>query len=399
MTPSHGKDQARDDSGASGQRCGKILLLVTEDWFALSHFKPLIATLRGIADEVVLATRSSGRFGELEALGARVVPFDFRRSSLSPFEQAGTVRRLARLIRDEAPDVTHAVAMQPMVLAATALRLAPQCRVVMHLTGLGFLGISEGLAARVIRPLAFTALSGILSRDDAWLIAENPDDRDYLTENGIPIGNRSTVLGGAGIDVSAYPALPQPQSRPVSAAFVGRIIRSKGIEVLAEAARYLHASKHDLDLRLYGKIDHDNPDAIRSSQLDGWQRDGLLDWRGHVADVREVWVDTHICVLPAITREGMPRAVLEAAASARPLVVTDVPGCRHFVRDGIEGRVVPPGDAQALAHALAELTSDHALRAEMGKAARARVLDGFTLAHVQAGIRCAYAGLLKQRTL
>lgn len=399
MTPSHRRDQARDENRAIAQRCGKILLLVTEDWFALSHFKPLIATLREIADEVVIATRSSGRFRELESLGARVVPFDFRRSSLSPFEQTGTVRKLARLIRDEKPDVTHVVAMQPMVLASMALRLAPGCRVVMHLTGLGFLGISEGLAARVIRPLAFAALRGILNRDNAWLIAENPDDRDYLTENGILLGNRSTILGGAGIDASAFPALLQPQSRPVSAAFVGRLIRSKGIEVLAEAARYLHDSKHDLDLKLYGKIDADNPDAIKSSQLDGWQRDGLLDWRGHVADVREVWADTHICVLPAITREGMPRALLEAAASARPLIVTDVPGCRHFVRDGIEGRVVPPGDAKALAHALAELTSDHALRAEMGMAARARVLHGFTLAHVQAGIRRAYAGLLEQRTL
>lgn len=399
MTPSHRSHQARGHDHASGRRCGKILLLVTEDWFALSHFRPLIATLREIADEVVIATRSSGRFSELEALGARVVAFDFRRSSLSPLEQAGTVRRLAHLIRDERPAVTHAVAMQPMVLAALALRMAPQCRVVMHLTGLGFLGISEGLAARAIRPLAFAALGGILNRDNSWLLAENPDDRDYLTENGISVGNRSTVLGGAGIDVSAYPALPPPQALPVSAAFVGRLIRSKGIEVLAEAARHLKTSKHNVQLRLYGKIDHDNPDAIKSSQLDGWQRDGLLDWRGHVADVREVWADTHICVLPAITREGMPRAVLEAAASARPLIVTDVPGCRHFVRDGIEGRVVPPCDGLALAHALAELTSDHTLRIEMGTAARTRVLDGFTLTHIQDGIRCAYAGLLTQRTL
>ncbi|CFX18569.1 putative glycosyltransferase, group 1 [Candidatus Filomicrobium marinum] len=378
------------------QHSGKILLLISEDWFALSHFKPLIATLREFANEVVIATRSSGRFDELEALGARVVPFDFRRSSLSPLRQAGTVRSLAQLIAQEQPDVVHVVAMQPMVLSALALRMAPRCRVVMHLTGLGFLGISEGMAARVIRPAAFAALGGILGRPDTWLLAENPDDRAYLTNNGIKIGTRSTVLGGAGIDIEAYPALPPPTSTVASTAFVGRIIRSKGLETLAEAARILRHDGTKITLKLYGKIDHDNPDAISEAQVAQWQREGLLVWHGHVSDVRDVWADTDICVLPAITREGMPRAVLEAAACSRPLIVTDVPGCRHFVRNAVEGYVVPAGDAQALATALARLVREPNLRVEMGKAARERVLSGFTLEHVQEGIRSAYSALLAQ---
>lgn len=380
----------------NAQQCGKILLLISEDWFALSHFKPLIATLREFADEVVIATRSSGRFDELIALGARVVPFDFRRSSLSPLQQAGTVRSLARFIAQERPNVVHVVAMQPMVLSALALRLAPRCRVVMHLTGLGFLGISDGMAARVIRPVAFTALGGILRRPDTWLLAENPDDRAYLTDNGIKIGTRSTLLGGAGIDVEAYPAQPPPASIIASTAFVGRIIRSKGLEVLAEAARILRGNGTDMTLKLYGKIDHDNPDAISDAQVQQWQREGLLAWHGHVSDVRDVWAATDICVLPAITREGMPRAVLEAAASARPLIVTDVPGCRHFVRDGVEGYVIPAGDPSALATALARLAHDPDLRIKMGNAARERVLSGFTLEHVQDGIRSAYSALLTQ---
>ena len=374
--------------------CRKILLLVTEDWFALSHFKPLIGALRETAHELVVATRSSGRVSEIAALGARVVAFDFRRSSLQPLEQAATVGRLARLIRAERPDVVHVVAMQPMVLTSLALRLVSVPRVVMHLTGLGFLGISNSRSARYIRPAAFAALAGVLRRNSTWLLAENPDDVAYLAENGAEAGQRVTILGGAGIDREAFPAQAPRGKGPPVAAFVGRMIRSKGLDTLVAAQRRLAAEGIPLALALYGKSDVDNPDAIAPAEIEGWQRQGLVTWHGHVSDIRAVWAGADIAVLPAITREGMPRAVLEAAASARPLIVTDVPGCRHFVRDGMEGLVVPPGDATALADALALLARDGEMRHRLGMAARQRVLSGFTIGDVEAGIHRAYAHLL-----
>ena len=105
-------------------------------------------------------------------------------------------------------------------------------------------------------------------------------------------------------------------------------------------------------LELYGGTDADNPEAVTAEELKAWCAKRDARWLGHVEDVREVWRHADIFVLPARSREGMPRALLEAAASARPLVVTDVPGCRHFVRDGVEGFVVPPENADALANCL-----------------------------------------------
>jgi glycosyltransferase involved in cell wall biosynthesis len=148
-----------------------------------------------------------------------------------------------------------------------------------------------------------------------------------------------------------------------------------------------------LNVSLYGKTDDDNPEGVAIEQLKAWHGDGHVNWHGYVSDIGEIWRRSDIAVLPAITREGMPRAVLEAAASARPLIVTDVPGCRHFVRHGIEGLVVPPGNADALADALAELALDANLRSRLGAAARQRVLEGFTIEQVAAATREAYQRL------
>ena len=372
------------------RRYRKILVCITEDWFALSHFRPLMRTLAGLADEVVVACRSSGRMGEIRALGCRTIDFDFQRSSLQPMVQADVVRRLVRLIRDEQPDVVHAIAMQMLVVTSIATRMAHVPHTVLHLTGLGFLGISEGVVARVIRPLAIRQLAYTLRAPGSWLLAENPDDVAFLREGGADAGARLTILGGAGIDEREFPAQPPTGNvRPV-AAFVGRMIRSKGVDVLVDAQRRLSDRGIALDVALYGKTDDDNPQGVPQAELDAWARQGGVTWHGHVSDIRSVWARSDIAVLPAITREGLPRSVLEAAASARPLIVTDVPGCRHVVRDGIDGMIVPPSDSAALADALARLVGDIALRERMGAAARERVLSGFTIAHVEAGIREAY---------
>ena len=372
----------------------KILVCITEDWFALSHFKPLLSTLVEQGGEVVVACRSSGRMGEIQALGCRTVDFDFRRSSLKPGAQADVVRRLAALIGGEKPDVLHGIAMQVLVVASIATRFAPVPHVVLHLTGLGFLGISTGLAARVIRPVAMRELARTLRAPGNWLLAENPDDVAFLLEGGADAGSRLTILGGAGIDEMEYPVQPPPGNSVPVAAFVGRMIRSKGVDVLVEAQRMLAGRGVALDVALYGKADEDNPEAVSRAELEAWARQGGVTWHGHVSNVREVWARSDIAVLPAVTREGLPRSVLEAAASGRPLVVTDVPGCRHVVRRDVDGLIVTPGNARALADALALLAGDGALRARMGAAARQRVLDGFTIGHVQAGIREAYARLL-----
>jgi glycosyltransferase involved in cell wall biosynthesis len=195
------------------------------------------------------------------------------------------------------------------------------------------------------------------------------------------------------VDPQAFAALPPPGNDVPIAAFVGRMIRPKGIDVLMQAHDTLRQRGTALRLELYGAADADNPEAITADVLTAWCAQHEARWLGHVTDVQEVWRHADIFVLPARSREGMPRALLEAAACARPLVVTDVPGCRHFVRDGVEGFIVPPEDAEALANALVRLARDPELRLRMGEAARLRLLHGFTEAHVKESLRAAYASM------
>jgi len=375
--------------------CRKVVLCVTEDWFVLSHFRPLIAVLREVAHAVVVVTRSSGRLTEIEALGVRVIDFDFHRSSSHPMREAQSAWSLARILEAESADVVHLVAMKPAVLGGLALKLVPSCHVVVHMTGLGLLGFGTGRLLQLYRAGALRLLASTLRRPTSYLLVENPDDLALLRSGGVDPGPRFAILGGAGVDSEAFQALPPPRNSGPVAAFVGRMIRPKGVDVLMQAQDRLSKRGVRLRLELYGQADMESTEALSRDDLISWCSKRDAGWFGHVDDIREVWRRADIFVLPARSREGMPRALLEAAACARPLVVTDVPGCRHFVRDGGEGFVIPPEDAEALANALERLARDPELRLRMGEAARLRLLHGFTEAHVKHSLRATYSSMLR----
>jgi glycosyltransferase involved in cell wall biosynthesis len=390
----HSTRSAASEREPFSELCQKILVLITEDWFALSHFQPLIGVLREVARDVVVVTRSSGRLGELEAIGVRVIDFDYRRSSSNPLGGAASAWELARILEAEAPDAVHMVSMKPVILGGLALKLVPARHMVVHMTGLGLLGFGTGVLLRAYRAGALRLIGSMLRKPSAFLLVENADDLALLRKKAADPGARFAILGGAGVDPEAYPPLPQPSNDVPIAAFVGRMIRPKGVDVLIEAFDLLKSRGERLQLELCGESDDENPDAIVSQVLEAWCAKSGARWLGYVKDVREVWRRADIFVLPARSREGMPRALLEAAASARPVVVTDIPGSRHFVRDGVEGFIVPPEDAAALADALQKLARDPDLRLRMGEAARLRLMQGFTEAQVKQSLRAAYLSLL-----
>lgn len=379
--------------------CERILVVITEDWFALSHFRPLLRQLRALAREVVVATRSSGRLNEIEALGVRAVDLDMRRGSFDPLGQAAVTRNLARLIEGLRPDVVHAISLQPMLLASLALlrsRHKPSA-IVLHITGLGYIVASNSPKARLVRHVTFALMRRSLQQSRVWLLAENPDDIAFALSRGVGVPSRTTIIPGAGVDKDEFAALPPPCNAIPRAAYVGRLIRSKGVETLVEAHRILAERGVALDLTICGAPDTSNPDRVTAETLADWRQRHGIRLAGHIVDVRTVWADADIAAVPTLGGEGIPRALLEAAACARPIVASDVSGCRHFVRDGVEGFLIAAGDPARLADRLERLVADPALRERMGIAARERFLSGYTTEAVEAALCEAYISLTLER--
>ncbi len=380
-------------SGASSKKT-RVMFVITQDWFFLSHFRHLADMVNSDPDlegEIITTVGADGP--GLEALGLEVHDVDFRRSSFSLLSSAGICLKIASVLRRRRPDIVHFIALKPIFTGGFASLLSPGAARVFHVTGMGYMADGKGLLAGLRRNVFFRLLAFLFRRPGGWLLVENPDDLEFLGRYGVSPRNRVGMLGGAGVDPDHYHAMPELSPPPV-AAFVGRMIWSKGVDVLVAAGDLLHQRSVALDIELYGEPDLANPNAITLQTIEEWNMKSNLNWHGSVDDVRRVWRQCDICVVPTRTREGMPRAMLEAASCARALIVADVPGCRHFVRHGTEGLVVPPNDPVALADALQKLALDPALRQKMGRAARRRVLQFYTQDHVRKGVSSVYEKLI-----
>jgi glycosyltransferase involved in cell wall biosynthesis len=205
------------------------------------------------------------------------------------------------------------------------------------------------------------------------------------------VPERTAVVPGAGIDLALYPELPAPANATVQVAFAGRMLKSEGPQVLVEAHRLLRARGVAIDLALWGDAETGGAggEAIARETLVAWGAEDGIIWHGRTGDGAGIWRAADIAAVPALGGKDMPRAMLEAAACGRPLVVSDVPGCRQLVRAGVEGLVVAPGEAAPLAEALARLAGDRAWRLEAGAAARRR-LQHCSEDAVRATIRAVY---------
>lgn len=372
----------------------RLLFVVTEDWFFVSHFLSVAVAARdaGFDVAVTVRVRDEALRHRIEAAGIRVVPSHHERGHFGPLAMLRQALGFARLFRAERPAVVHLVSVRLIVIAGLGALLAGVPHRVQAVTGLGLMGASRSLKARLGRGALASLLRGPLGGRRAHFVFENREDPVLLGLD--PDGARVTVVGGAGIDPERERAQPLPPMPPLRAALVARMVHSKGVDVAVEALRRARASGAPVELSLYGNPDPENPRAVSAEQLRRWSEEPGIAWHGHAADIAAVWRSHHVVLVPSRGGEGLPRALLEGAAAARVVVTTMTPGCATFARDGIEGFVVPPDDPDALADALVTLAHDPALVERFAEAARARVLDGFTSAQVAGDFVAVYRDLV-----
>jgi glycosyltransferase involved in cell wall biosynthesis len=371
----------------------KILFAVTEDWFFASHFLPMARVAREMDFEVVVVARERRHRAVLEAAGIRLMALEAERRSLSPFALMRQVTAMQAILQAERPDILHCIALKPMAIAGLAGRLSGIQRRVYALTGLGLIGARKGVAGDFARLGVRLGLSLALEGPQVRYLFENTDDPVTL---GLDPANAAkvTVVGGAGVDPLMLMPDQMPPPSPLKVAVVARMLWSKGIDIAVAAVSHARMGGANVSLSLYGAPDPSNPKAIPEALLRDWAKLPGISWHGPTRDVGEVWRHHHICCLPSRGGEGLPRTILEGAACGRPVLTTDVPGCRSFVRDGLDGMVVPPDDHMAMARALVTLSRSPMLLERMGQSARNRVLDGFTERDVMDGVKTLWREML-----
>lgn len=371
----------------------KLLFVTTEDWFFASHFLGFARAAQEAGFEVAVACNTGDRAAFIEAAGIRVIPVAARRKSANPFALLGELKAHHAIFRREKPDIVHLVALKPMVIGGVAARLAGVERRVMALTGTGYLGVSPGIGAGLARLALRKLLRLVIGGRHAQYLFENRSDPAFL---GLDADDAAhvTIVGGAGVDASPSTKPPLAYEGTLKVAVVSRMLWQKGIDTAVEAVHLARQAGIPVELSLYGEPDAANPRAISAAQLEEWSSRPGIKWHGGTRDVAAVWVSHHAACLPSRGGEGLPRTLLEAAASARAILTTQVPGCQDLVRDHVEGRLFPPGDAAALADIFRALTDNPDQIARMGAAARLRLEDGFTAPQVTDAVVALYRRMM-----
>jgi glycosyltransferase involved in cell wall biosynthesis len=343
--------------------------------------------------DVHVATHVDRHGPAIEAEGFQLHPLSWRRGSFDPRDLGRIVREVRALYRRLQPDLAHHVAVQAAVVGSFAARGLPVV-CLNAITGLGTSFLGRSIKARTVRPTLLLLLRTLLNRTGSAVLVQNPDDRAEVERLGVA-PERVALIPGSGVDTGRMTPSPEPAG-PVTVAFVGRLVEDKGIRTLMDAHAMLTRMGVDVRLLIAGTPDPANPTLIQPGEIEAWSRQRNVTYCGFVKDIAAFWATAHIAVLPS-RREGLPMTLLEAAACGRPLIATDVPGCREIARPNLNALLVPPDDPQALAAAIERLAGDRELRRRFGAAGRVLVEREFSSARIGRDVVDLYRRLLQSQ--
>jgi glycosyltransferase involved in cell wall biosynthesis len=288
----------------------------------------------------------------------------------------------------------HGFTIKCAVYGALAARLAGVPGRVNAVAGMGYVFTSQDQRARLLRPVVRTLLKLALGGRRARLVLQNPDDVALFARAGLVDPAQVRLVRGSGVDCSRFVPRTGPRAAgPLRVLLPARLLWDKGVAEFVDAARQLRAEGRAIECLLAGTPDPGNPASVPDKAVQGWVDEGIVQWLGHVDDMPGLFAGVDLVVLPSY-REGLPKGLIEAAACALPLVTCDVPGCREVVEDDVDGLLVPPRDAVALAGAIARLQDDPALARRLGQAARTKALAEFDERIVIARTLAVYRELL-----
>lgn len=358
----------------------KLLMIVNEDRFFLSHRKEIALAAQKAGWDVTVVCKDTGRRHEVEEMGLKVLELPINPTGVNPFQELRTWWFLYTLYKKNREAVVHHVGLKNMLWGGLAAKFARVHGVVNAVSGLGtiFSGEKLGMLARGI--LAVMRFSN--KRKRVKVIFQNQEDKDMFLQRGVIEEGQAEFIKGSGVALNDFKYVPESESETLKVVFTARMVKEKGVIELIEAAEKLRKDyEGKLEFWLCGRLAV-NFDAVSKEELEARCDGRYIKWLDFQKDIKSILEQSHIMAFPSYYREGVPKSLIDACAVGRPIVTTNSIGCKDVVDDGVNGFLVPVKDSEALAQKLRILIEDKALRVRMGKAAREKAEREFSLEKV-----------------
>lgn len=351
----------------------RILLLANSSFMLVNFRAGLIARLLKDGHELIAVAPRDSYSDRFVQWGVHFIDLPMNATGTSPLGELLLFTRVYHILRRERPDAVFGYTIKPNIYGALSARVN-NVPFLPNVTGLGSVFDREGLVKTVVTQLYRLAL-----RKCPRIFLQNPDDLALFIDNGLARDDQAFLLPGSGVDLSHFQATPLPgKGNRVTFLLVARMLREKGVEVFAQAAALLRAEYPNARFQLLGPIVEGKSASITRTEIDALIASGVVDYLGETQDVRPFIAASDCVVLPSFYREGTPRSLLEAGAMGRPIITTDMPGCRDVVSPGKSGYLVAPCDSLGLENAIRQFLSlPDDVRADMGSASRKWISERF----------------------
>ena len=363
-----------------------ILITVNAAWNVVNFRRPIVEEMIADGHSVTVLAPYDNSVATLESLGCKVLPLEMSVKGLNPLQDIKLIGRMRKVFRAEQPDAIFSYTIKNNIFGALAARPLG-IPFIPNVTGLGTAFLSGGFLKRIAEGLYRRAFHNL-----GVIFFQNEDDRDLFLERRLVTAQQARLLPGSGIDLIHFAATDYPpESDAPVFLMIARLLRDKGVLEYVAAARKVKSVHPRARFQILGAVNAANRTAIDAATVKSWQEEGVIEYLGTADDVRPHIAAAHCVVLPSY-REGAPRTLIEAAAMARPLIATGVPGCRSVVDDGVTGYLCKVRDGDDLARSMDTflvLTRDE--RAQMGLAGRAQMAAHFDQAIVVEAYRNALA--------
>jgi len=355
----------------------KILFVGNSGPVFLTHRLPLVLAVRQAGHEVHVALPPSSVNQQIASHDYIFHEIPLSRSSVNPLTEIRSLIYLYSLYRKIKPDLIHHVTMKPVLYGSLAAYLAKVPAIANTISGLGYVFVTQSFKAKLLCILIKCIFKISFLHPNNRVIFQNPENLSTFVTIGLIRKENTVLIKGSGVDTSYFKATAEPDSIP-TVMVACRMLLDKGIVEFVDSAREILAKGIEARFVLVGDIDPDNPMSLDRSQIMKWVDEGTVEWWGNQENMPEVFSKAHIVSLPSYA-EGLPKVLIEASSCSRPIVTTNVSGCKEAVRDGESGFLVPVKNTKALADAFIKLISDKQLRQRMGNAGREISMKEFSI--------------------